>query len=114
MNSNIDKLHGDEHIKFLTPQEEVAIERRVAEMVQERLRDHESFADIIAAIDPLETNSHLHRALCNLDAACKGEQIAINAILNALCHIQRRVHVEAVETWTDELREFADKELHNA
>lgn len=99
--SGIDKLHGDEHIKFLTPQEKVAIERRAKELIADKLREYPNYREVIAGIEPEELDTHIHRALNNLDAACQGEKIAITAILKALCHIQRRVYVEAVDQWTD-------------
>lgn len=106
-----DNMHGDENIKYLTPQEEVIIESRVSELTQERLTEYKRFQDILAGIDPTETDTHIHRALNNLDKACKGEKIAITAVLNSLCHVQRLVYVEALEAWNDELREIAENEL---
>lgn len=111
MNANIDKLHGDEHVKFLTPQQEVAIDMRVKELISDKLRDYSGFREVLAGIEPEEIDTHLHRALNNLDKACVGQEIAITAILTALCHIQRRVYVEAVDQWTDSLRRQAEREL---
>lgn len=108
---SIDKVHGDEHLESLTWQQEETVEKRVLEHIEERLLDRDSFREILASIDPIETDAHLHRALCNLDAACKGEKLAINAICNALHNIQRRVRAEAVDAWADEMRYFV--ELHN-
>ena len=105
--ASIDNLHGDEHVNFLTPQEEAAIERRVKELIADKLREYSGFREVLAGIEPEEIDTHLHRALNNLDAACQGEKIAITAILTALCHIQRRVYVEAVDQWTESLRRQA-------
>lgn len=77
----------------LTPQEEVLIDRRVSELTQERLTEYKYFQEILASIDPTETDTHIHRALNNLDKACKGEQLGIKAILTSLSHIQRRIYV---------------------
>lgn len=109
--SRIDKLHGDEHVKFLTPQEEVAIERRVKELIADKLREYSGFREVIAGIEPEEIDTHIHRALNSLDKACLGEEIALTAIRTALCHVQRRVYVEAVDQWTDSLRQQAEREL---
>lgn len=95
----------------LTPQEGVLIDRRVSELTQERLTEYKYFQDILAGIDPTETDTHIHRALNNLDKACKGEQLGIRAILTSLSHIQRRIYVEAIERWQDELSEIAENEF---
>lgn len=111
MNSNIDKLHGDEGIEYLTPEAEVAIERRVCELITEELQDFRKFQEILGSIEPEETDTHLHRALMNLDKACVNEQAGLDAIRTALCHIQRRVYAEAVTQWTDKFSKQAEREL---
>jgi len=111
MNSNIDKLHGDEGIEYLTPEAEVAIRLRTAELIAEGLQDFRQFQEVLGAIEPEETDTHLHRALMNLDKACVNEQAGLDALRTALCHIQRRIYAEAVTAWTKKFRAQAEREL---
>lgn len=101
----------DEHIEFLTPKEEAKIERRTAELISERIADRSNFHEILAGIEPTDIEGPLHRALCNLDRACRNDQIALDAMRTALSHIQRMVYVEAVNQFTDKCRKQAEREL---
>lgn len=109
---SIDHTHGDEHLRpDLTPQELATMERRAKELIAERLRDAKRFYDLMAGIDPTEIDSHIHRCMMNLDNACAGDKIGMDAIRTALCHIQRRVQCEAESVWMDECMEIAEREL---
>lgn len=107
-----DRLHGDEDMVFLTPAEERAIERRALELRDERLYDDQvQFDDLMAGIDPADYQPQLQRALRNLDQACKGDKIALDAITTALSQIQSMFKAEADRVWMDELRTLAEREV---
>jgi len=107
-----DNLHGDEDMVFLTHGEERAIERRALELRDERLYDDQvQFDDLLAGIDPADYQPQLQRALRNLDKACAGELIAIQAITTALTQIQCLIKREADRVWMDELRGQAQGEI---
>jgi len=111
MNSNIDKLHGDEGIEYLTPEAEVAIERRTAELIAGAIADRGNFHEILAGIEPTDIEGPLHRALMRLDRACLNDQIALDAIRAALSHIQRMVYNEACSQFFEQFRAQAEREL---
>jgi len=100
-----------EEKEFLTPQELVAIEVRAKQLISERLQDAKRLSEVMGYIDPSETDPHIHRCLQNLDKFCGGEKIATDAVKNALCHLQRRITVEAESAWMDDCMEEAEKEL---
>lgn len=107
-----DNLHGDEDLIFLTPSQERAIECRVLELRDERLYDDQvQFDDLLAGIDPADYQPQLQRALRNLDRACNGEPIALDAITAALSQIQEMLKAEADRVWMDELRTLAEREV---
>lgn len=107
---SIDKVHGDEHLlPELTPEELVTVERRARELVAERLADPAKFSELMQYIEPSEIDSHVHRCMQNIDRAAGGERIGMDAILNALCHVQRRVQQEAESVWMDECMDIAEK-----
>lgn len=107
-----ENMHGDEHLQpELTPEELATMERRAGEMITERVRDAARFSEIIGYIDPSEIDPHIHRCMMNLDNACAGDKIGLDAIRTALCHVQRRVQLEAEALWMDECMEAAEKEL---
>jgi hypothetical protein len=106
------KFHGDEDLQpDLTPEELAFMERRAKEMIADRLREPNKFYELMAGIDPRDIDSHIHRCMLNLDNACGGDTIGRDAILHALCHVQRRVQQEADAVWMDDCMLLAEKEL---
>lgn len=106
------ELHGDEYLMFeLTPEELATVERRAKELIADRLRDPAKFSELMGYIEPTEIDSHIHRCMMNLDNACGGDRIGLDAIRTALCHVQRRVQQEAESVWMDECMDIAEGEL---
>lgn len=107
-----DSIHGDEPwgLEF-TAAEQVAIERRADEIVAERLYESRiDFEDIMAGLDARVYYDGLQDALKHLDAACKGDLVALNAITAALHQIQRVVKPYAVKLWGEQATEAAELE----
>ncbi len=105
-----DSLHGDEDdAPELTASEQAQVSARADELIAARLRDPAQFAELILACSYFA--SQLHRIMQNLDNACSGDRIGINAVLTACCQIQRSIHVEAEAQWRDECIEIAEREL---
>lgn len=110
--SRLDHVHGDEDQgEPYSPEEEAFIAHRTQELLAERLNDRIRFRDLLSGIDATEIEPHLHRALMNLDAACKGNQDAYFGITSALAIIQRTVRQEARAVWADECRAEAELQL---
>jgi hypothetical protein len=108
----MDSLHGDEDdAPELTADESQAIYERADELMADRMDNLAHFDDLLAGIEPGIINHPLHRALRNLDNACSGGRIGIDAVLTALCQIQRTVAVEAERVWREECCDEAEQEL---
>ena len=105
-------LHGDEPLApEFTAAEQRAIEARTDELLAERIADRSHFDDLLAGLDANIFNHDLHRALMNLDLACRGQEVAIIAVLTALSNIQREIQKEAAAVWLEECEQIATSEL---
>lgn len=107
-----DRLHGDEDGIWPTAAEQCLIDQLADQKLEERLYDdHVQFDDLLAGIDPVDYEQQLQRALRNLDRACKGDKIALDAITTALSQIQRTFKAEAERVWLEDLKDEAAGEV---
>ncbi len=106
----LDHVHGDEGLREFTPAEQVIIERRVAELIAERLADKARFDDLLSGIEPTtEINPHLQRIVSNVIR--HQDRFAVGAILAAADLITRRIEQEAREAWGEDATKVAEQEL---
>ena len=106
-----DHEHGDPGY-WPTAAEQSKIERLADRKLTERLyADPAAFADLMDGIDGGDYYQPLQRALANLDRACEGDLIALNASTAALSQIQAMTKREAERVWRDELRDEARTEV---
>ncbi len=107
-----DHLHGDEDdAPELTATEQQQVDARADELMRERMDDIAQFDDLLAGIDSALINHPLHRALRNLDNACSGDRIGINAVLTAIAQIELIVNNEAERVWRQECIDQAEREI---
>ena len=106
--SRFDHAHGDEHLREFTPAEQVAIERRTAELIAERLADKARFDDLLSGIEPTEINEHLQRMVANIR---RWDGNTPGAIIGAADNIARRIEHEARAAWGEECRAQAEREI---
>jgi hypothetical protein len=96
----------------LSAEQEALIEQLADQMLAERLyTDTPAFLDLMDGIEYSDFMPQLQRCLRDLDAACKGDKIALDAITTALSQIQKVVKAEAERLWLDGLREQATREI---
>jgi len=106
-----DSAHGDENWPWLSARTQAQIEALTERKIAERIDDADYFADVIA---DLLINEHLQRCLRELNAACHGDLIALQAITTALTHIERLVTDEARRLWIEECEVEARNEVLGA
>ncbi len=107
-----DHLHGDEDdAPELTAAEQAQVDARAGELMRERMDDIAQFDDLLDGIEPTLISHPLHRALRNLDNACSGDRIGINAVLTAIAQIQLTVNNEAERMWRQKCIDQAEGEL---
>ena len=108
----LDYCQGDEDLPpDIAAEQQALIELRAGQLLAERLSDPAMFADLMCGIEPTTYYPHLQRAVLNLDRACKGEGIAMDAVLSALHQIQKIVRAEAKEVWSAECEAIAEMEI---
>lgn len=88
----------------LTDAEQIAIDCRTREIVQERMVSQQWLDDQMDACDAvyIACKDALPRLMANLDNACLGDGIATSAILAALHQLKRVVKAEAERGASDE------------
>lgn len=95
-----------------TAHESALIQQLASQKVEERLYDSpEYFADLMDGVDGSDYYGQLQRALANRERACKGERIAMDAVLTALTIIDRALKPQAEKAWGEDCSDEATNEI---
>mgnify|MGYP001588990295 CR=1 FL=1 len=105
--------HCEDDRRELTPAQQVAIERRTAELIAERLADTAQFTDLMTGIEPTEIYPHLQRITLNMRHVMHGhlDHVTAAALTNSDANIALRIEQEARAAWGEELQAIAEREI---